>query len=88
MSMVMCMVKKGKYSHLIPVKKLSVAVMTYRIEHNLSREEFGALTGICDRYIADIENCEKRCTIDFAFRIIKFLKIDAKEIFPVDYEEE
>lgn len=64
------MKKRGKYEDVEIVKALSIAILNYRNEHGLSREQLAGMIGISSRQLANIEQCNSMCKIEFLEKII------------------
>lgn len=69
------MTGKGKYKHIIVVRRLSEEVLRYRNENNLSREDLAFITGIAPRTLANIECCDTKCSIVTLKKSLSVLKL-------------
>lgn len=74
------MSKNGKYSHIPAVRRLAIFLREYRVKNDMTREELAALTNLSSRYIANLENCEKRISIEYLARIKNAIDIDVNYI--------
>ena len=74
------MSKNGKYSHIPSVRRLAIFLREYRVKNDMTREELAALTNLSPRYIANLENCEKRISIEYLARIKNAIDIDVNYI--------
>jgi transcriptional regulator with XRE-family HTH domain len=64
-------------------KRLSNALKKKREELGFTQDEVAKMSGLKSNYYAKIERGEINITIKKIDRIIKALKVDASEIFPV-----
>ena len=80
MPLVIYMAKKGKYKHLSVVMKLSELLKEYRKSNKLTREKLALEINISSRHLADIENCNTKCSIDVLSKIKSFTNIDTDYI--------
>lgn len=74
------MSKNGKFSHILAVKRLADFLREYRVKNNITREELANLTDISPRYIADLENCEKKISVEYLAKIKNAIDIDVNYI--------
>ena len=62
-------------------KNLSINVLYYRIENNLSQEALAEKMDSSVTYISEIENQKRNVSIDYIEKLAKVLNIEIKELF-------
>jgi transcriptional regulator with XRE-family HTH domain len=62
-------------------KRVAVNVQRLRREQQLSQEDLGALAGLHQTYLSQVESAKRNPSIDVVERIAKALRVDVSVLF-------